>query len=67
MTGTQIKIIIILAIITIIAAFNNIFIGLGMIIVLGITGNIFRIYNSYKRAEIEKNVYNEIKNNKNQN
>ena len=67
MTGTQIKIIILLAIITILIAFNNIFIGLIMVIILGLTANIFRSYNSYKRAEIEKQMYNEMKNNKKEN
>ena len=65
MTGTQIQILILLLIMMIICFFTyNIILGLIIAITTIFTANIFKIYNNYKKAEIEKEIYKEIKNEK---
>lgn len=64
MTGKQIKVLLILLLITIISLFINFIFGIIMAFIILMTANIMKAYNNYKKAEIEKEIYNDIKNKK---
>lgn len=66
MTGLQILILIFLLVVSIFVTFyNSIKIGLILLIITLIVKKGFQIYNDYKRAEIEKEIYKDIKKDRN--
>lgn len=66
MTGLQLLILIFLLVVSIFVTFyNSIKIGLILLIITLIVKKGFQIYNDYKRAEIEKEIYKDIKKDRN--